>query len=193
MKKVIDYSTREIIFYKFICNDPTIISTYVGHTTNFTDRKRQHKNTCLNINNKKYNLLIYKTIRENGGWDNWIMFEIERKIVSSRQEALQYEQYLIDLQVEKLNMFNAVKNHNYQKNYRDTHIEEYNNYRKIYREINKEKIALQVKQYETKHKEQICLRRKNYHNQNKEQINLKQREKYYQKKELNLMSKEDKY
>ena len=99
MKKVIDYTSREIIFYKFICNDPTIISTYVGHTINFTDRKGRHKTNCLNENSKSYNYLLYKIIREQGGWDNWTMFEIERKIVSSKQEALQREQYWIDLQV----------------------------------------------------------------------------------------------
>lgn len=206
MKKVIDYTSREIIFYKFICNDPTIISTYAGHTINFTDRKRKHKSHCLNQNSKKYNFLLYKTIREHGGWDNWTMFEIERKIVASKQEALQREQELINLQVEKLNVCNAVQNINYFKNYNEQHKEHIGNYLKKYRvenkikisewhknhyEQNKQEISLKSKSYRTLNKNVISERGKTYHNQNKEQINARHRELYHRKKELNLMSKED--
>jgi hypothetical protein len=208
MKKVIDYASREIIFYKFICNDPTIISTYVGHTINFTDRKGKHKRTCYNETSKNYNILLYKTIRENGDWDNWTMFEIERKIVASKQEALQNEQRLIDLQVEKLNMYNAVQNPNYYKNYSEQHkeqiIQSSKNYRvknkikisdwhKNHYEQNKQEIALRSKNDREQNKEKFSLRGKTYHNKHKEQINARHRELYHRKKELNLMSKEDKY
>jgi len=208
MKKVIDYSTKEIIFYKFICNDPTIISSYVGHTTNFTDRKRRHKGDCINENSPKYNRLLYTTIRENGGWDNWIMFEIERKIVTSKQHALNHEQYLIDLQIHKLNMNPAIQNINYFKIYNEqhkAHIENYfKNYRaknkikfsewhKIYYQQNKEQISLKSKIYRELNKPIISLRGQKYHEQNKEKINARHRESYHKKKELNLMSKEDKY
>lgn len=200
MKKVIDYTSREIIFYKFICNDPTIISTYVGHTINFTDRKGKHKRTCYNEKSKKYNFLLYKTIRENGGWDNWTIFEIERKIVSSKQEALQNEQRLIDLQVEKLNMCNAVLNIDlYNKNittYKKIYYAKNRNQilenKKEYHIQNKEQISLQKKIYRDLNKEEINLKRRQRRELNKEGINLQKREKYAQKKELNLMSKEDK-
>jgi hypothetical protein len=39
----INYETTQIIFYKFVCENPEIKSCYVGHTTNFQQRKRSHK------------------------------------------------------------------------------------------------------------------------------------------------------
>ena len=70
-KENIDYSNT--IIYKIYCNDDTITDIYVGHTTHFIQRKYQHK---VLSNESKNVLKIYKTIRENGGWDNWSMVEI---------------------------------------------------------------------------------------------------------------------
>jgi hypothetical protein len=41
-------------------------------------RKWQHKNACNNETYKNYYFNVYKFIRDNGGWDNWDMIEIER-------------------------------------------------------------------------------------------------------------------
>ena len=68
-KTVIDYSNT--IIYKITCIDPSITDVYVGHTTNFVQRKHAHKQCC--INEKSNNCKLYKTIRANGGWDNWVM------------------------------------------------------------------------------------------------------------------------
>ena len=70
-KENINYSNT--IIYKIYCKDDTITDIYVGHTTHFIQRKYQHKILSNESNN---NLKIYKTIRENGGWDNWSMVEI---------------------------------------------------------------------------------------------------------------------
>ena len=70
-KIAIDYSNT--IIYKITCKDPSITDTYVGHTTNFVQRKHAHKNTCINEKSSNYNCKLYKTIRTNGGWDNWNM------------------------------------------------------------------------------------------------------------------------
>ena len=78
-----DYSTREISFYRFVCNDPEIQSSYVGHTVDFNRRKSQHKSCCNNSNDKYHHLQIYQTIREYGGWDNWRMIEIESRLVKA--------------------------------------------------------------------------------------------------------------
>jgi hypothetical protein len=48
-----------------------ILHTYVGHTTDFTKRKNNHKKSCNNSKSKDYNLKVYDFIRKNGGWDNW--------------------------------------------------------------------------------------------------------------------------
>ena len=72
MPKVeIDYSNT--IIYKITCKDPSITDVYVGHTTNFVQRKQCHKQSCNNDKNPANNCKIYKVIRENGGWENWIM------------------------------------------------------------------------------------------------------------------------
>jgi hypothetical protein len=81
-KKYSDYSNT--IIYKIYCKDETIKDLYVGHTTNFIKRKDSHENACNNLNN---NIKIYKTIRTNGGWENWDMVEIATYCCKDRTEA----------------------------------------------------------------------------------------------------------
>ena len=45
-RKPIDYSKTH--FYKIVCKDTSITDCYVGHTTDFTKRQWQHKNSCKN-------------------------------------------------------------------------------------------------------------------------------------------------
>jgi len=84
---------QKTIIYKIVCNDLTIKDVYVGHTTEFTKRKNSHKNRCYNANDKKYNLKIYKIIRENEGWDSWSMIEIEKYPCNDKNEACSRERY----------------------------------------------------------------------------------------------------
>ena len=86
-KNEIDYS--HTIIYKIYCKDQSISDVYVGHTTSFIKRKYQHKLSCNNLNN---NLHIYKIIRENGGWDNWEMVEIDCYNCKNSEEARIKEQ-----------------------------------------------------------------------------------------------------
>lgn len=92
-KEIIDYSNT--IIYKIICNDASINDVYVGHTTNFTKRKYQHKISCANLKN---NIKIYNIIREHGGWDNWTMVEIAKYNCKDRTEArIKEQQYYEEL------------------------------------------------------------------------------------------------
>jgi hypothetical protein len=75
------------IIYKIYCKDNNITDTYVGHTTNFLKRKEAHKCGCKNLNNK-----VYKSIRENGGWNNWNMVEIAKYNCNNLLEARMKEQ-----------------------------------------------------------------------------------------------------
>ena len=79
------------IIYKIICKDPSVTQLYVGHTTNFVQRKYTHKQNCANVKSSCYNLEIYKTIRANGGWCNWDMLLIINYKCGSYQEADQKE------------------------------------------------------------------------------------------------------
>jgi len=95
-KTEIDYSNT--IIYKITCKDPTICDVYVGHTTNFIQRKYCHKQSCTNISSTNYKCKLYEVIRNNGGWDNWKMEIINFFNCADHYEARQKEQlYFIEL------------------------------------------------------------------------------------------------
>ena len=75
-KKDIDYSNT--IIYKIACKTTSCRELYVGHTTNFVQKKYNHKQCCTNQESKKYNCHLYKVIRENGGWDNFDTIVLEK-------------------------------------------------------------------------------------------------------------------
>ena len=86
-----DYS--KTLIYKIVCNDLNITDCYIGSTTEFTKRKNCHKTVCNNTNNLKYNFYVYQFIRENGGWNNWPMIEIEKYPCNDSNEAKARERY----------------------------------------------------------------------------------------------------
>jgi len=91
-----DYSNT--IIYKITCKDDSIKDVYVGHTTNFVQRKRGHKQSCLNIKCPSYNCKLYEVIRANGGWNNWKMEMLSFFNCKDLSEARQKEQeYFISL------------------------------------------------------------------------------------------------
>ena len=95
MPKVeIDYS--KTIIYKICCKDINISDIYVGHTTDFIRRKAVHKSDCNNPNSKNYNHYVYQFIRDNRGWENWDMVEIEKYNCNDRLEACKRERYWIE-------------------------------------------------------------------------------------------------
>jgi len=89
-KNEIDYSNT--IIYKITCKDTNINDVYVGHTTNFVQRKHAHKQSCINIKSPNYKCKIYEVIRNNGGWDNWCMQIINFFNCRDHYEARQKEQ-----------------------------------------------------------------------------------------------------
>jgi hypothetical protein len=91
MPKVeIDYSNT--LIYKITCKDVTITDLYVGHTINFVQRKYAHKQGCI-----KEQCKLYTTIRNNGGWDNWMMEIIGFFKCKDQYEARQKEQEYFEL------------------------------------------------------------------------------------------------
>ena len=95
-KTEIDYSNT--IIYKITCKDPEIKDVYVGHTTNFVQRKHAHKQSCNNPKTLNYDCKLYNIIREKGGWSNWKMEIINFFNCSDHYEARKKEQeYFISL------------------------------------------------------------------------------------------------
>jgi len=152
-KKVMDYS--KCVIYKLVCNDLTVTDCYVGHTTNFTQRKKHHKDSTNIINNQKYNRKTYDFIRDNGGWDNFSMIEIEKYPCKDHNEATARERYWYEILTAKLN----------------TNIP--NRSKKEWYEANKEKIKEKSKEYYDTNKEKLLTKQKEYYDTNKEKINKK--------------------
>jgi hypothetical protein len=95
-KTDIDYSNT--IIYKIACKDTEIKDVYVGHTTNFVQRKHSHKQGCNNPKSSNYDCKLYNTIREKGGWTNWRMEILNFFNCFDHYEARQKEQeYFISL------------------------------------------------------------------------------------------------
>ena len=171
----IDYTITPISFYKFVCEDENITSTYVGHTSNFTRRKNEHKSRCNSEKSKRHNLKIYQTIRENGGWDNWRMIEIKNQLCESKRHAEQIEQELLDQYKAKLNSqkaFCAGTKQEYDKQYKIINKEHYKQLWKLRHEANKEKIAERKKQYYDKNKDILAEKRRIYKQKIKKLANL---------------------
>ena len=85
------------VIYKIVCLDPTITDLYVGSTTNLIRRKCAHKNSCLNVNYKKYNYYVYRFIRDNGGFDNWVFVVVRRyNNITTKEELLRKERKYVD-------------------------------------------------------------------------------------------------
>jgi len=92
----IDYSNT--IIYKISCKDPSIKDIYVGHTTNFVQRKHAHKQSCINEKSTNHQCKLYKIIRENGGWNNWNMDIINFFNCKDHYEArIKEQEYFVSL------------------------------------------------------------------------------------------------
>lgn len=90
-RKEIDYSST--LIYKITCKDPLVTDIYVGHTTDFVQRRTAHRQNVMNNECK-----LYKTIRENGGWINWTMEIINFYNCKNLYEAKTKEQeYFVSL------------------------------------------------------------------------------------------------
>jgi hypothetical protein len=112
-KKEINYS--KTVMYKIVCNDLTVKDLYVGSTTDFTKRKSTHKSHCNNESDSKYNLKVYKMIRENGGWDNWTIVQIEAYPCNNNNETRARERHWYEMLHATMNSIVPVRT---QKQYR---------------------------------------------------------------------------
>jgi hypothetical protein len=91
----IDYT--KTIIYKIVCKNEDVKDIYVGSTTRFNERRREHKKYCINEKYKKHNYKVYQMIRANGGWDNWNMEEVIKQPCKDSDEAHALERYYYEL------------------------------------------------------------------------------------------------
>ena len=173
------YSSSDIdnyVMYKLSPKNKNLKYCYIGHTNNFVFRKRQHYLPCVDLNHSKSHILLYETTRQNGGWDEWEMVEIENFNGKTKLEARIREQELIDEHGANLNMLkayiseedrNALKKQITQK-YREENKDLLKEQTKKYKDDHKEIIAEQMKKYRAEHKAEIYEKTKEYRKKNKE-------------------------
>jgi hypothetical protein len=128
-RKPINY--KKVIIYKLVCNDLSVKDLYVGHTTDFTNRKKLHKSCCLNSSDSRHNFKVYKIMRENGSWYNWSMIEIEKYPCNDDNEARSRERHWYEvlnanmnshcptLDLEKKQQYEKLRNEKYYQQNKD--------------------------------------------------------------------------
>ena len=114
---------------------------------------------------KERNCKLYATIRENGGWDNWKMIQIEERIVKSKREAEKIEQDLVGKLKTNLNSQRSF----YTENPKD--------YCKQYYQEHKLEHDLKTKKYYHDHIDEIKKYKEQWQEENKESISEKRKEK----------------
>jgi len=185
-----DYS--KAIVYKLCCKDTNITDIYIGSTCNFSRRKNCHKSFCNNEKGKNFNFKVYQFIRDNNGWNNWDMIQIEAyPECINKRELGQYERFHIEELKPALNcnIPNRTQKEwcvdnkdkikaKYVDNKDKIKAKYVENKDKIkdYRNKNKEIIAEKNKEYRIINKDKI----KDYRNKNKEILAEKKKE-YYDK------------
>ena len=147
---------NKTVFYKIVCKDENIKDLYVGHTTDFKERLRNHKSCCCNPHSKQYTYRIYTFIRENGGWDNFKMVIVEERNMNNKKEAEDHERYLINILEANLN--SCIPGRNKQES------------DKQYRIKNKDRIQEAKHLTYLKHKEVIKDKNSEYYVRHKEEI-----------------------
>jgi len=189
-RTAVDYS--KTIIYKIVCNDLNVKDVYVGGTSNFRIRKNKHKSCCTTKKTYK----IYQIIRDNGGWENWTMLEIEKFPCKDKNESRTRERYWCEQLKSTLNTIVPIgkdeeKRKEYLTKYKAEHAEEIkeyhaNNYienkeeidarNKQYREENEEKEKLRQAKYREEHAEEIKKKNADFYIENKEEINTRNKQ-----------------
>ena len=150
-----DYS-KSVIYMIKKKDDDDNENVYIGSTNNFTRRKHQHKSNCNNPNRKQHNLKVYQYIRDNGGWDEWIMDVILNYPCDSREE-LEEREDIIMCEIKSVLNNNRAKRSI--KEYRIDNRDKLAEQMKQYYEVNKDKVLEQTKEYY----ENNCDKIKEYH------------------------------
>jgi len=169
--------------YKLCCKNTNIKDEYIGSSTNFTRRKCSHNQRCSNPNNEKYNLKVYKFIRDNGNFENWSMIEIEKYPCDSKRELETRERYFIELYESKLNSNIPTRT---LKEWEDNNVDRIKEYRKERYNENKDSILEKQKERYNENKDSILEKQKAYYIKNKDSITEKHKA-YYIKNKDNII------
>jgi hypothetical protein len=163
--------------YKLCCKDLSITDIYIGSTTNFNRRKNAHKSICNNEKSKDHNLYVYQFIRENGGFQNWSMVEIELFNARDKKNLIRRERHWIENEKAALNSIKSciteeeIKEYQaeYQAEYRANNVDEIKEYKAKYYAENADKI----KEYYAENADKIKETSAKYYAENADKIKEK--------------------
>lgn len=180
--------------YKLHCKNPDVTECYVGKTIDVSMRRNTHKTKCNNEKCKEYNFKVYKFIRENGGFENWILEEIETIEHDSENNVLVREREYYWFNELKATLNNNTPNQSHivsSKIWRDNNKEYSKEYGKIYKEKNKEQIKIRTKAYYEKNKDKLKANCKKWisNEENREKNRIYQRERCRKIAELKKLQK----
>lgn len=164
---------KHYVFYRISCLNKNITDCYIGSTTDITKRRYVHKCMCVN---PKYNHMLkklYETINLHGGWSNWTLNVIDRKICN-KMAALIHETKLMD-------EYNSTLNKNRAFITKEEALES----QKKWNDIHKEQIKKRSKEWHEKHPDYM----KNWREKNRERMR-EHAKNYYQKKKAKNMENE---
>ena len=130
---------------------------YIGSTCDIIKRRNSHKTSCNNENNEKNNIPIYQYIRENGGWDAFVLIKIHDYKCNSKSELKIEERRMIDLLKPKLNKQLPTRS---QKEYYEANKEVLTEKKKEYYEANKQVLLEKKKIYREENKEVLAEKKK---------------------------------
>jgi hypothetical protein len=169
------------IFYKIISLDNSVDLCYVGSTANWKARNYSHKSDCYNENTTNYNNKIYKTIRENGGWNNFKMIQLgTREQLTNRQAEQIEEEYRVELKA-NMNTRRCYRSEEQIKEYHEEYYEKnkdkFKEQHQKYYEENTDKFKEQHQKYYQENKDKLIEYSKNYREENRDKINEKRKEK----------------
>jgi len=171
-KTPIDYA--KTIIYKLVHKDDLYDENiYTGHTTDFICRKNSHKSKCNTPTNDQYNQKKYKYIRENGGWDEWLMIEIEKYPCKDEHEAIARERVIQTEMKAKLN--SVIAGRTTKEWYVDNREKQLDKQKQYYHN-NREKCLEKNKQYNLDNNDEITEYKKQYYRDNREKLSKKSKQ-----------------
>lgn len=175
--------------YRLVCSDVDVKEIYVGSTDSLRNRKATHKCACTNPDHDDYNFLVYRYIREHGGWDNWIMVVIETFEYNEKYELKTRERYWIETLHATLNcqIPTRTKAEYYQDN-----ADAISEQSKLAYAANPEPKKASAKQYALTHQEEVKAHKKQYYAANAETIAETQKA-YYEENKNVILAKQSEY
>lgn len=159
-------------------NDDNI---YIGSTCNLIRRRNKHKQMCNSPDLQEYNRNVYKYIRDNGGWEQFVVLKISDYPCNSKSELNIEERRYLDLMKPKLNMIKPYVTEEEAKEtimkYIAEHKEEKREYLKEWYKKNSETLKKKAKDYHNNNKDLIKARRENMSEEQRNKINIRGKEK----------------